>query len=131
MYCWGRRCAGVNTNLIFFQKGNPTKEIWYYELPLPEGLKQYTKGRPIRDEEFASARRSLGVGGTSIKGRKASKNMWKVSIKEIQEKNYNLDFKNPNKKDSEIQKSPKELLREIEEREEKISKILDEIKKRI
>jgi len=44
--------AGVNTNLIFFEKGQPTKEIWYYQLPLPEGLKQYTKGRPITHEEF-------------------------------------------------------------------------------
>ncbi len=116
--------AGVNTNLIFFNKGNPTKEIWYYELPLPEGLKQYTKNRPIRHEEFDCARRSLGVGGTK---RIADKNTWKISIKEIQEKNYNLDFKNPNKKDSEIQKTPKELVKEIKEKEFQLANILKNI----
>ncbi len=125
--------AGVNTNLIFFNKGNSTKEIWYYELPLPEGLKQYTKGRPIRDEEFEPVKKWLastkptGEGGWG--NRKSNGNAWKVSIKEIQEKNYNLDFKNPNKKDSEINKSPKELLMEIKQGEVKISKILKNIEK--
>lgn len=113
--------AGVNTNLIFFNKGNPTKEIWYYELPLPEGLKQYTKGRSIRNEEFEPVKKWWN-------NRKSNGNAWKVSIKEIQEKNYNLDFKNPNKKDSEIQKSPKELLGEIEEKEKKIIVLLRQIK---
>lgn len=114
--------AGVNTNLIFFDKGNPTKEIWYYELPLPEGLKQYTKNRPIRHEEFEPVKKWW-------KNRKSNGNAWKISIKEIQEKNYNLDFKNPNKKDSEINKSPKELLKGIEEREKKIEGLLSEIDK--
>lgn len=113
--------AGVNTNLIFFQKGNPTKEIWYYELPLPEGLKQYTKGRSIRDEEFEPVKKWWNR-------RKQNGVSWKVGIKEIQEKNYNLDFKNPNKKDSEIKKSPKELVKEICEKEGKIITLLNRIK---
>jgi type I restriction enzyme M protein len=114
--------AGVNTNLVFFNKGNPTKEIWYYALPLPEGLKQYTKNRPIRHEEFEPVKKWWN-------NRKSNGNSWKVSIKEIQDKNYNLDFKNPNKKDLEIQKSPKELVTEINGKEEKILKILNSIKK--
>ena len=128
--------AGVNTNLIFFTKlGSPTggamstKEIWYYQLPLPEGVKQYTKNRGITHEEFDLARRSLGVGGTGPKVRKENKNMWKISIKEIQERNYNLDFKNPNGKSATVHKSPEELVREIEGKEEKIADILGEIKK--
>ena len=44
--------AGVNTNLVFFTKGQPTKEVWYYQMPLPEGLRQYTKNRGITDSEF-------------------------------------------------------------------------------
>jgi len=129
--------AGVNTNLIFFTKvgppstssGQATKEIWYYQLPLPEGVKQYTKNRGITHEEFDLARRSLGVGGTGPKVRKENKNMWKVSIKQIQERNYNMDFKNPNGKSATVHKSPEELVREIEEKEEKIADILGEIKK--
>ena len=113
--------AGVNTNLIFFTKGEPTKEIWYYRLPLPEGVKQYTKNRGITHDEFDPVRKWWS-------NRKANDNAWKVSIKQIQERNYNLDFKNPNSQSATIHKSPAELVREITEKESEISKILAEIK---
>ncbi|TXH01310.1 MAG: SAM-dependent DNA methyltransferase [Candidatus Moraniibacteriota bacterium] len=80
--------AGVNTNLLFFEKGNPTKEIWYYDMPLPEGMKQYTKNRGIRDEEFDPVRKWW-------KKRTQNEHAGKVSIKDIDARNYNLDFKNP------------------------------------
>lgn len=44
--------ATVNTNLIFFEKGKKTKNVWYYEHTLPEGAKAYNKTKPIRIEEF-------------------------------------------------------------------------------
>ena len=44
--------ATVSTNLLFFEKGTPTNEIWYYEHKLPEGQKSYSKLKPIRFEEF-------------------------------------------------------------------------------
>ena len=113
--------AGVNTNLLFFQKGNPTKEIWYYELPLPEGMKQYTKGRPIRHEEFEPVKKWW-------KNRKANGNSWKISIKEIQSRNYNLDFKNPNKKEDLSHKSPEELVGEIERKEKQITEVISTLK---
>jgi len=113
--------AGVNTNLIFFTKGESTKEIWYYQLPLPEGVKQYTKNRGITHEEFDIVRKWW-------KNRKSNGNAWKVSIKQIQERNYNLDFKNPNGKSPAVHKSPEELIREIKGKERKIAKILREIK---
>src|SRR5581483_11093023 len=37
----------ITTNLIFFDKTGPTKEIWLYEHPLPEGRKNYTKTKPL------------------------------------------------------------------------------------
>ena len=114
--------AGVNTNLIFFTKGEPTKEIWYYQLPLPEGVKQYTKNRGITHEEFLPVKKWWG-------NRKANDHAWKISIKQIQERNYNMDFKNPNGKSATVHKSPEELVREIEGKEEKIADILGEIKK--
>ena len=120
--------AGVNTNLIFFTKlGSPTggamstKELWYYQLPLPEGVKQYTKNRGITHEEFLPVKKWWS-------NRKANGHAWKVSIKQIQERNYNLDFKNPNGKSAAIHKSPVELVREIEEKELKIMNILKEMK---
>ncbi len=116
--------AGVNTNLLFFQKGNLTKEIWYYELPLPEGMKQYTKGRPIRHEEFEPVKKWW-------KNRKTNENAWKVSIKEIQDRGYNLDFKNPNKKEDLSHKPPEEIIDSIVEREVEINNILKIIRARI
>jgi len=114
--------AGVNTNLIFFEKGTPTKEIWYYQLPLPEGLKQYTKNRGITHEEFDPVRKWWLA-------RKANDRAWKVSIEEIEARNYNLDFKNPNGRAGIIHKSPEELVGEIEEKEKVINFILSGIKK--
>lgn len=44
--------TAIKTNLLFFTKGEPTNEIWYYELPLPEGKKNYSKTTPIKDDDF-------------------------------------------------------------------------------
>ena len=45
--------TSIPTNLMFFDRSHPTKEVWYYEQPLPEGRKNYTKTQPIQFEEFA------------------------------------------------------------------------------
>lgn len=116
--------AGVKTNLLFFTKGEPTKEIWYFEHPLPEGYRAYSKNRPIQSKEFDLERKWWN-------NRKKTAHAWKVSIKEIRHQNYNLDFKNPNGKGDLSHKPPEELVKEIEEKERKISEILQEIKKEI
>ena len=46
----------IPANLLFFERGGPTETIWYYELPLPEGRKKYSKTAPLQFEEFAAAR---------------------------------------------------------------------------
>lgn len=112
--------AGVITNLVFFQKGTPTKEIWYYQLPLPEGLKQYTKNRGITHEEFDPVREWN-------KNRVENDNAWKVTIEEIEARNYNLDFKNPNDKEDIEHKNPYEIIKDISEKETDILKILSSI----
>ena len=109
--------AGVNTNLVFFTKGQPTKEVWYYQMPLPEGLRQYTKNRGITDSEFEPIAKWF-------KNKKANDNAWKVSIKEIQERNWNLDFKNPNIGEVEKEYSSKELVERILEKENEIKNII-------
>jgi type I restriction enzyme M protein len=114
----------VNTNLLFFQKGNPTKEVWFYELPLPEGMKQYTKNRGIRDEEFDPVRKWW-------KKRTQNEHAWKVSIKEIEARNYNLDFKNPSKNQTIDHQDPKEILEGILKMEGKIAELLGEIRSEI
>lgn len=106
--------AGVNTNLLFFAKGEPTKEVWYYQMQLPAGLRAYTKTKPITDTEFDVVKDWWG-------DRKESDSAWKVSIEEIKAKSWNLDFKNPKGGLVEEEFSSKELI-------EKISKRSDEIK---
>jgi len=107
--------AGVNTNLLFFTKGEPTKEVWYYHMQLPEGMKQYTKGKPIKHREFDVVREWWNK-------REENEYAHKVSIKQIQERNYNLDFKNPNGGDVVEILSPQELKKRLIATEEEILK---------
>lgn len=85
--------TSIRTNLLFFTKGQPTKEIWYYEHPYPVGSKSYNKGKPIRIEEFEPERKWW-------KERVESEQAWRVSIDQIKQGNYNLDLKNPNTLDA-------------------------------
>ena len=87
-------------------------------------MKQYTKNRGITHEEFDPVRKWW-------KNRKTNDNAWKISIKQIQERNYNLDFKNPNGNSKAVHKDPRELAEEIVGKEKKITEILEEIRRQI
>ena len=78
----------IKTNLLFLTKGKPTREIWFYEHPYPEGATSYSKTKPLRIEEFEPERKWW-------KKRKETDRAWKVSIEDIQARGYNLDIKNP------------------------------------
>jgi type I restriction enzyme M protein len=80
--------TGIKTNLLFFTKGEPTKEVWYYEHPYPEGAKSYNKTKPIQIEEFKPEK-------AWWKKRKENERAWRVPIERIRESGYNLDIKNP------------------------------------
>ena len=45
--------TSIPTNILFFDRSGPTREVWYYEQRLPEGKKNYTKTATIQFEEFA------------------------------------------------------------------------------
>ena len=113
--------ATVNTNLIFFEKGNPTKEIWYYEHCLPEGAKAYSKTKPIRIEEFNTVKQWW-------ENREENEVAWKVHIDTITQRGYDLDIKNPNKKAEEEVLDRKSIIKTLENNQSKISIILDELK---
>lgn len=83
--------ATVATNLLFFDKGTPTKEVWYYEHRLPEGQKSYSKTKTIQAREFDPIK-------AWWHNRLESNQSWKVPIKTIIERNYDLDIKNPTSK---------------------------------
>ncbi len=112
--------TGIKTNLLFFEKGKPTKEIWYYEHPYPQGYKSYSKTKPMKFEEFEPERKWW-------KKRKESEFAWKVSLKEIQEKNFNLDIKNPNTVDA-GHGDPEKLLKEYHKLLKEVSKTRDSLK---
>jgi type I restriction enzyme M protein len=81
--------TGINTNLLFFTKGKPTRDVWYFEHPLPADRKQYSKTRPIEIEEFDLEKAWWDE-------REENEHAWKVTADEIKARNYNLDIKNPN-----------------------------------
>jgi type I restriction enzyme M protein len=85
--------ATVGTNILFFEKGTPTSEIWYYEHLVPKNQKAYSKTRPIKLEHLAPIIEWWG--GEQRYGREENQHAWKVSIEEIQSRDFNLDFPNP------------------------------------
>ena len=98
--------TSIATNLLFFTKGQPTTDIWYYEHQYPVGYKNYSKTKPIRIEEF-DAEKAWWTDRTE------SEVAWKVSIDDISANNWNLDVANPNQVDAE-HRDPDELLKEYE-----------------
>lgn len=71
--------TNIPTNILFFDRTGPTEHIWYYEQPLPEGKKNYTKTSPIQFEEFADCIKWWGK-------RKENDHAWKISFaKELTE----------------------------------------------
>jgi type I restriction enzyme M protein len=91
--------TGIRTNLLFFTKGQPTKNVWYYEHPYPPGSKSYNKGKPIRIEEFEGERAWWGSEKNGFKTREENEQAWRVSMDQIKAGNYNLDLKNPHSMD--------------------------------
>ena len=86
--------ASIGTNLLFFEKGEPTKEIWFYEHRVPDGQKAYSMTKPIRVEHLKPC--VDWWGGAKRKGRKGNEVAWRVTADEVKARSYNLDFKNPN-----------------------------------
>ncbi|GAB3282867.1 type I restriction-modification system subunit M [Parahaliea aestuarii] len=124
--------TSIKTNILFFEKGKPTKDIWYYEVPLPEGIKAFNKTKPMKLEDFAACTEWWGEGRTiktktKRKNRQENEFAWQVSMDEIKERNYNLDIKNPHVGEQ-ICHDPEELLADYVEQQQKIQELRDELK---
>jgi len=99
----------IATNILFFEKGGPTKEVWFFEHPYPDGYKSYSRGKPLTIEEFDLEKKWWG--GATRRGRKTTEYAWKISTKEIEEKNYNLDSVGKNPHQVEFNhRAPEELM---------------------
>ena len=116
--------ATVATNLLFFTKGEPTKEIWYYEHRLPEGQKSYSKTKPLQLKEFDPIKAWWN-------NRKESDLSWKMDIQAIIDRNYDLDIKNPAKQEETIEHNSVELMGMLEKSFTKSQDLLNQLKEAV
>lgn len=110
----------IPSNVLFFERGGPTKYIWFYEHPLPEGRKKYVKTIPLQYEEFEPLLSWWGK-------REETPHAWRVPSEDILKDECNLDLKNPNINTRLSHVPPQELVAGIRSHEEQISKLLKDI----
>ena len=113
--------ATVSTNLLFFQKGTPTKEIWYWEHRLPEGQKSYSKTKAIQFDEFAPLMEWWDK-------REESDVAWKVKVGDLK-RGFDLDVKNPTSAIEERELSVPDCLKEFRKSLERVGKALAAVEK--
>jgi len=119
--------TGIKTNILFFTKGKPTEQVWYYEHPYPEGVVNYNKTKPMRFEEFQTEIDWWGNEEDGFKTRVENEQAWKVSVKDIIASNYNLDIKNPHVGEQ-ISHDPDELLLQYNQEQKDISNLRNQLK---
>lgn len=119
--------TGIKTNILFFTKGTPTKDVWFYEHPYPDGVKNYNKTKPMKFEEFQTEIDWWGTEEDGFASRVETKQAWKVSIDDIVERNFNLDIKNPYQDEVEIY-DPEELLASYEKQQQEITTLRNQLK---
>ncbi|MFI7433006.1 type I restriction-modification system subunit M [Micromonospora haikouensis] len=117
--------ATVGTNLLFFVKGEPTTETWFYEHRVPAGQKAYSMTKPIRLEHFREC--VAWWGGPGREGRVETDVAWKVSLDQVKRRGYNLDIRNPHTV-IEDQGDPMELLAELREAEASASALRSQLR---
>ena len=113
--------ASVATNLLFFTKGEPTKEIFYWEHRLPEGQKSYSKTKPIQKKEFDSLK---AWWNNPVENEQA----WKVGIEVLKNNGYNLDIKNPFVPEAENTFTTSQLLEMLTDSFAKSEQLIQELK---
>ncbi len=117
----------IPSNVLFFEHGQKQPEVWFYELPLPEGRKNYTKTKPLRFEEFADC--EAWWGGSARESRVENEHAWRVPVTEIVNSGYNLDLRNPNRVDDLAHRPPAELVAELIETEHEVLELLRQLEK--
>jgi type I restriction enzyme M protein len=110
--------AGVKTVVLFFTKGEPTEEVWFYQLNPGRNL---GKTNPLNDEDLAEFIALQEVGGES-------ENSWSVSVADIDDATFNLSVRNPNRVEEVDDRTPAEILDEIEKLDEESAEILSRIR---
>jgi type I restriction enzyme M protein len=119
--------TGIKTNLLFFTKGQPTKDVWYYEHQYPVGAKNYNKTKPIRIEEFDVEKAWWANEVDGFASRVEGEFAWKVGIDAIRAAGFNLDQKNPHA-GPEASHDPDELMAHYRRLEAEAKAIRDRLK---
>ena len=109
--------AGVKTVVLFFNKGETTKKIWFYQLNLDRNL---GKGNPLNEKDLAEF---VELQKTKVE----SENSWSINVKEIDQKTFDISAKNPNKKEEAALRQPQEILEEMKALDEESADILNSI----
>ena len=120
-----RPYSHIGTNLLFFEKGEPTEVIWFWEHLVPEGQKAYSITKPIRLEHLTDC--ANWWGGMERRERIEGDRAWKVTAAEVKERSYNLDIKNP-RITIKDHGDPKKLLEELSDSETKVAALRNELK---
>lgn len=113
--------AGVKTVVLFFDKGTPTRKVWYYQLNLDRNL---GKTNALSENDLADF-------VTLQKTKASSENSWTLDFAKIDTKTYDLSAKNPNKKEEAALREPKQILYEMKALDEETNAILNSILKLI
>ena len=119
----------IPSNVLFFDRGKQADHIWFYEHPLPEGRKNYTKTKPLTSEEFAQCRDWWG--GRVRQGRVETERAWPVAASDLRADGYNLDRRNPNRADDLAHRPPGELIGELIDTERELLRLLEELRQEI
>ncbi|MYA17446.1 MAG: SAM-dependent DNA methyltransferase [Gammaproteobacteria bacterium] len=120
-----RPYASIGTNLLFFEKGEPTGDVWFWEHLVPEGQKAYSMTRPIRVEHLDDC--AEWWGGAERERREESGRAWKVSADEIKSRGYNLDIRNPHAEEEDLG-DPEALLKRLNSAEAEVASIREQLK---
>ncbi|MCB5286203.1 MAG: type I restriction-modification system subunit M [Candidatus Cloacimonetes bacterium] len=115
--------TSINTNILFFNKGDKTKNVWFFEHPYPEGYKSYSRTNPLTIQEFDLEKAWWN-------NRKETEYAWKVSYKDLEARNFNLDFKNPHEATIEHQ-DPEKLMQEYQAIAQELQATRDLLKKEL
>jgi type I restriction enzyme M protein len=111
--------AGVKTVVLFFEKGSPTQDIWYYQLDPGRSL---GKTNPLNDHDLKDF-------VVRQKRFEDSENSWTVSINEVDTDTFDLSVKNPNKGEEEPLRDPEVIINEIETLDKESEEILEGIRR--
>jgi type I restriction enzyme M protein len=107
----------IRSNVLFFDASGPTETTWFYEVAVPDGRKKYTKTKPLRTEDLEDC-------ADWWNKREENEWAWRVSIGDIVEAGYNIDFPNPSRPEASLPEDPDELMGLINENQKVISESL-------